>query len=291
MKHFPLFCCYMTAVILMAQAPPDTDIYLLSVSQQGDTWTFSSPKNITPRKGYDNQPAFLPDGQGLLYVSAQSSGQTDIYQYSLSNGSSQRLTQTKNRSEYSPIWTPDEKSVCALVVEEDSSQRMWLYPTEGGSGRRLTDKMEQIGYYTWYHKKKVAAFVLGDKFTLQCFHVKKQKSKTIASDIGRAVQKHPLTGAVSFVQKGETPWMIRTWDPKKKKLSDVVQTLEGSEDYCWTPEGYLLMSQGSQLYRYRPGIDQSWQSLGDLGVGEFYRIALSPTGKHLAVVVFQGEKP
>ena len=71
----------------------------------------------------------------------------------------------------------------------------------------------------------------------------------------------------------------------------ITKTLEGSEDYCWTPAGHLLMAKGSELYRIRPGQDQEWQLMADLGVGEFYRLAMSPNGNKLAVVVFQGDKP
>ncbi|MEM7373991.1 MAG: hypothetical protein AAF587_35695 [Bacteroidota bacterium] len=276
--------------LLMAQ--PDTDIYLLSVSSQGDQLVLSDSKNITPRKGYDNQPCFTPDGKGLLYVAAQLDGQTEVYRYDLGSGSSKRLTQTKKRSEYSPTVMPDGEHISVVVVEEDSSQRIWAVPLEGGAGKRLTDKVEFIGYYAWYHKKKMAAFLLGDVFTLQCFHVKKQKPQVLAENIGRAVQIRPTDGAVSFVQKGEaTPWKIRSWHPKTKDIQDIVPVLDGSEDYCWTPEGHLLMGKGSELFRFRPGIDQDWQSLGALGVGDFYRLAMSPDGKNLAVVVFKGDKP
>lgn len=290
MRLLLLFFFCLLAPLLIAQ--PDTDIYMISIQQNGDQWTFSEAKNVTPRKGYDNQPSFTPDGQGLLYVSALSDGQTEVYRYDLASGSSKRLTQTKTRSEYSPTVMPDGKHFSALVVEEDSSQRIWKFPIAGGNGSRLTDKMEFIGYYGWYHKKKLAAFILGDVFTLQCFHIKKQKPQILATDIGRAVQVHPINKRVSFVQKGKTnPWMIRSWNPKKKDIQDIVPVIEGSEDYCWTPEGHLLMAKDSELYRFRPGLDQEWQSLGDLGVGAFYRLAMSPDGKKLAVVVFKGDKP
>ena len=291
MKLLTFLLCFLSTLLLTAQA--DTDIYLLKVQRQGDQWTFSKPKNITPRKGYDNQPSFTPDGMGLLYVSAQSDGQTDVFRYDLGSGSSQRLTHTKKRSEYSPTVMPKGDQFSALVVEEDSSQRIWAFPIAGGSGgTRLTDKIEAIGYYGWYHKKKLAAFILGDPFRLQQFHIKKQKPKTLASEIGRAVQIHPVSGAVSFVQKSkDKPWTICTWHPKSKEISTIVEVVEGSEDYCWTPEGHLLMGKENQLYRYRPGIDKGWQQLPSPGVGNFYRLALSPDGRYLAVVVFQGEKP
>jgi Tol biopolymer transport system component len=268
---------------LLAQA--DSDIYLLEVQSAADGLAFSQARNLTPRKGYDNQPSFTPDGQGLLYVSIGNDGQADVYEYLFTRGSAIRLTETKKTSEYSPTVMPKGKHFSALVVEEDSSQRIWKYGMEGGKGEVLIEGVKGIGYYSFYHKKRLAAFVLGDPFTLQAIHLKKQKPELIAENIGRAVQTHPLNGEISFVdQSDSTRWVIRSWNPKSKVISEIVPTLPGSEDYCWTPEGHLLMGKGTQLYRFRPGTDTDWQLQGDLGIGEFYRLAMSPDGSRLAVV-------
>ena len=61
---------------------PSTDLYLMSIDRQTDSWSFGPAIPVTDRDGYDNQPYFLPDGQAVLYTSMHD-GQTDIYRFDL----------------------------------------------------------------------------------------------------------------------------------------------------------------------------------------------------------------
>ncbi|MCX6276250.1 MAG: hypothetical protein NTV09_13700, partial [Bacteroidetes bacterium] len=61
----------------MAQLP-ETDIFISEVTKRDGKLMFSSPDNITQRKGYDNQPFFMPDGKSLLYVAVPDTTQADI---------------------------------------------------------------------------------------------------------------------------------------------------------------------------------------------------------------------
>lgn len=282
----------LSAIMSGLWAQPDTDIFLLEVDHSGEGLSFSNPVNLTPRKGYDNQPSFLPDGSAILYTSIMADGQAEIMQYDLETRNNKRITRTKGHSEYSPQITPDGKYISAVVVEPDSSQRIWRYDLKDGHGERLTNKFEGVGYYAWYHKKRMATFVLGDTFTLQALHVKKQKPAVLASDVGRAVQPCPDFGQVSFVLKESADkWQICIWNPRTKSIKVITETLPGQEDYCWTPEGHLLMGEGHTLYRFRPGISTAWESLGELPVEDFYRLSMSPDGRFLAVVAYRGDKP
>lgn len=287
-----LLALWLTGTTLPAQ--PNTDIYLLDITPVGDSWTFANPLNITPRRGYDNQPSFTPDGRSLLYVSAQSSGQTDVFRYDFRTGTSARLTQTRDRSEYSPQVMPDGVHFSAVVVEPDSTQRLWSYPLRGGKGHLLTKKIDRIGYYAWYGKKEVALFRTGDPPTLEAAPYKKAKTRLIATDVGRAVQRIPgPVPAISYVAPSPTDSLsyIYRWDPKTRQSEPIVATLPGMQDYCWSAEGYLLMGRGAELFIFHPGTDETWQAVGDPGVGNFYRLAISPDGRHLAVVVYKGDMP
>ncbi|RMG65284.1 MAG: WD40 repeat domain-containing protein, partial [Bacteroidetes bacterium] len=288
-----LTLCLFALLSLPLAAQPDTDIYLLDIQAQGNSWTFSNPLNITPRRGYDNQPAFTPDGRAMLYVSAQSDGQTDIFRYTFRSGTSSRLTQTRDRSEYSPTVMPDGVHVSAVVVEPDSSQRLWAYPLQDGRPRLLTKKIDRIGYYAWYSKKDLALFRVGDPPTLEVARSRHKRTRTLARDVGRAVQRIPgPEAAISYVAPGpDSLSYIYRWDPKSGESTPIVATLPGMQDYCWSSEGYLLMGLDDQLYIFHPGTDRQWLPVGHPGVGHFYRLAISPDGRRLAVVVYKGEMP
>ena len=69
-------------------------------------------------------------------------------------------------------------------------------------------------------------------------------------------------------------------------LPSGVQTLEGSEDYAWTPDGSILMARDSKLFKWQPQKDQNWVEIADFkkaGLTAITRIAISPTGSRLAL--------
>jgi len=73
--------------------PPDTEIYLLEMTNQSGKIRLGPPRNITNRVGYDNQPFFLPSGEAVLYTSIGADGQADIYQYSLADKKNRTLNE------------------------------------------------------------------------------------------------------------------------------------------------------------------------------------------------------
>src|SRR5262245_35323717 len=102
----------------LAQTPravPSTDIFLVELSGDKGQLKLGKPRNITGRKGYDNQPVFLADGKSLFYTSIREDNQADIYQYDIAKGSARQITATKE-SEYSPTVTPDGKSLSVVRV-------------------------------------------------------------------------------------------------------------------------------------------------------------------------------
>src|SRR5690348_15931626 len=58
-----------------AAGPPGTDIWVATLSVRHDTVVIGRPENVTHRLGYDNQPAFTPDGRSVLYTSIGADGQ------------------------------------------------------------------------------------------------------------------------------------------------------------------------------------------------------------------------
>jgi len=86
----------------------------------------------------------------------------------------------------------------------------------------------------------------------------------------------------------DTLWLIKKYDVETKKITTVCNALQGSEDYCWMSDGKLLMGKGGMLYLLNPQTSNSWKELTDLnifGIKNFNRIAISPDGKKIAVVV------
>lgn len=295
----------------MAQDVPSTDIYLVTIDETGEEVPeLGEPRNLTRREGYDNQPAFLPDGSALLYTSIRD-GQAEIYRLDLSSAESRPITQTADTSEYSPTPIEGGKAISVVRVEPDGKQRLWRFPLDGeGEPTLLLPEVEPVGYHAWEGEKELVLFVLGEPNTLQRVALG-GTPRVMAHNIGRALHRIPgKEAAFSFVDKGKAPaegpastadsaekdtekdtepaeWWIKRLDVASGEITPLIATLPGREDLTWDGQGRAWMAEGSVLYRWCPFCGKRWKRVADLGphgLGEITRLAISPDGKSLAVV-------
>ena len=284
--------CLGAFVALLAAAHPGaaqggTEIFVAPLAAWGASVKVGSPKNITRRPGYDNQPAFTADGLGVLYTS-QRDGQTDIYRYSIPDDSSVQVTRTAE-SEYSATLLPDGSGFSAVRVERDSTQRLWSFAFDGTQPHIVLKNIKPVGYHAWATSRELVLFVLGDPPTLQRASTVSGKADTLLQNPGRSIHRVPLRLAVSFVhKKSPQEWWIRQFDITTGAITDLVRTRPGAEDYAWTPSGVIVMAQGNTLYAWnslKP--DSDWQevrSFSDAGLKSIKRLAISPDGKRIAMV-------
>ncbi|MEM6800707.1 MAG: hypothetical protein AAF696_04845, partial [Bacteroidota bacterium] len=142
-------------------------------------------------------------------------------------------------------------------------------------------------YYAWFREKEVAMFILGKPNTFKYCNYKKQKLKGFDFNLGRSLHKIPKSEKVSLVDKSDPEhWYIKSWNPQNNELKMLIECMRGQEDYCWTPDGRILMGSKGALFIYDPQKgDKVWKKLGDLGIGTFQRLACSPKGDMIALVV------
>ena len=266
---------------LAAQAPPGTDIFLLSLSGTGGSLTTGVPRNITARAGYDNQPFFAPDRRSLYYTS-QREGQTDIYRYDLSAGTTTQVTRTPE-NEYSPTVMPDGKH---FSVIRDSTQHLWSFTLDGTPVRALLDSVRPIGYHTWLNSDTVFVFVLGSPATLRRAELAGGTAVVVARDIGRALLKVPGHRQVSYAQRDSAGYLVRTIDPVTGRGETLIRLPEDNEFFIWLADGSLLSASGNRLLRWRVG-EKDWSEVTrftEPGLQRITRLAVSPAGDRLALV-------
>ncbi len=270
------------------QAPPDADIFLVDLTYKNQAIQVGKPINITQRKGYDNQPSFTPDGKSILYTSMRADGQTDIYRFDLLSAVTTPLTQTPE-GEYSPTVTPDTAFFSVIRVESDKTQRLWKYPMSGvGAPALVLENVKPVGYHCWLTPDSLALFILGTPNSLQLARISTGDTARMWERIGRSLHKIPGKKALSFVHK-RTPadWAIKQLDLQTNRITVIAPTLPDSEDFVWTPNGLLLMAQGSGLYVFNPKTDLRWTQLADFrsaGIKQITRLAIDPAGRKLALV-------
>jgi hypothetical protein len=291
MKIISAFIVFISMTTYICQAQlPDTDIFLVDIVKAGDGYKFSDPKNITNRKGYDNQPCFIGKENDIIYVVVEDTTQSDLYMYRSSSKKAIQLTQTRE-SEYSPFVAADNQTITVVRVDADSGQRLYnmklpmLKP-------ELIENSDSVGYFAWMNDSTVAMFILGKPFTLELLNTKTSKRKIADKNPGRCLKMAHDNSALYYVSKSDsTEWhiMSMTSDMKKKKVAN---TLKGSEDFAIMQGGEIIMGSEGKLYQLNMKSGE-WRMIADFTshLKGFYRIVLNRDGTQLALVAYTGDKP
>ncbi len=267
-------------------AQAGSEIYLFDLKDKKGELSISNGKNITNHKGYDNQPAFHPDEPVIYYSSFNDEGRSDIKSFNYKTGVTSNITTTSER-EYSPTITPDKQFLSCIIQRDNNAQDLGKYPIKGGEPVTLISDLI-VGYHAWINPEQLMLFVLGEPNTLQLYDLKTKTHEVIEDKIGRSIHKIPGEQAISYVlKKSDSEWIIRKFEPAAKATSDVVATLPGSEDLCWTSDGKIIMSSDTKIYFLDPSNDKEWKvlSLQTPFTSKVSRLAVSKDGKKLAVVV------
>lgn len=288
--------CLATAALCVApplaaqDAPPATDVYLVPLERTDRALRPGEPVNLTARPGYDNQPAFGPDGRHLYYTSYRD-GQADVYRAVLPGGPVEAVTRTPE-SEYSPTLAPSG-DLTVVRVEADSTQRLWRFTRRGEAIEPVLADVEPVGYHAWLDERRVALYVLGDPAELRVVDVETGEVNTVARRIGRSLQRIP-GGGVSFVRfeedDGNEAWLHRLSTDGRFTERLVRVPGEGTAgDHAWSPDGTVWTGVGARLHAWRPGDErergfQPVVSLEAFGLDEITRMAVGPDGTWMAVV-------
>lgn len=286
MKTIIAFAFQLCSLVGLAQT--GSEILLFDLSIKNDKLVLSNPKNITNHVGYDNQPSFHADQPLIFYSSFNPDGRSDIKSYDYEKGETRSFTQTTER-EYSPTLTPDKHFVSCIIQRDDGAQNLGKYPVGGGQPTVLIDNLI-VGYHAWIDQDRLLLFVLGEPQTLHLYNVKTKEDKVIAEKIGRSLHKIPNQNAVSFVHKiSDSEWIIKRWDAATSEITTIAKTLPGREDLCWTPQGRIIMSDGTRIYSIDPLNEKEWSEVSIKFGGEqlkgVTRLSLNSKGNRLAVVV------
>lgn len=269
----------------LALAQPSTEIYLFDLNNDSEgAMQLSNPINVSNNPGYDNQPSFWPDNQSILYTRTIN-GQTEIVRYYIQSDKTEVISKTLQGSEYSPTPMPDGR-ISSIRLDTTGLQLLYAYNLDG-ENEVLVPKLK-IGYHAWLSESDIVAFVLGNPPTLQIIDTNTKQSLVVGDSIGRSLHRIPDSESFSYLDKTKTPWTINAMNPKTGEIKILLKALNGSEDYCWTPSGEIIMGSGSKLYRSFNLTE--WFLLHDISTIDLdgiTRLTVSPDGKKLAVVVNQ----
>lgn len=270
--------------------PLDADIWVAELGSVDGSVSIGAVREAIHRQGYDNQPFFTPDGSAFWFTALdEHSGQTDIFRWGF-DGAFDQVTNSAPESEYSATPIPDGSGLSVIRVEADSTQRLWKIPFDGSEPTVILPDVAPVGYHAWAGPDTLALFVLGDPPTLQVADARTGSATIVAEGIGRSIRTIPGEHAVSFVRvPDDGPAMLTRWDTDGT-LTPLVATIGGGDFHAWTPDGTVLMARGAEIHAWRPGEDD-WTLIADLSEHNVRvtRLAVSPDGRHIAMVVEPGD--
>lgn len=268
---------------------PDTDIYVARAGQGADGLWVGEPQNVTRRPGYDNQPSFLPGGDGFLYTAIRDDMQADTWHYDLQSRSLRRVTASLE-SEFSPTVMPGGQGFSTVRAEPDGIVRLWGWPMDGRSPRVLLRDITGVAFHAWIDEDTVALAIArgGDELILEVVEVPSGRERVLARGIGRCLHPFPGGRNIAYVDKANPEaWTIRVLDLESGAFLRTIPTRPGAEDFVVLPGGEIVMAEGRRLFRHAPGSDD-WTLLADWSErleGRITRLAASPDGQKLALVV------
>lgn len=267
-------------------AQSGTEVYLFDLSFEDDTWELSNPMNVSQNTGYDNQPSFSPDGS-ILYFTSNRDGETDLVAYDIESEEKTWITNTTNRSEYSPTITPDGNHISFITLSNEGVQEFRKIHLETKE-ESLIENDPIIGYFVWIDEESYLSFVLASEeqpSTLQ-IHNNATGVKTILGESpGRSFHKIPGAKAVSFIQSVNEQADIFAYYIENETTEYVHSTLDGSQDMVWLPNGDILMGSGSMLSISSNSDWEPFIDLASFNLSGVSRMAIHPKGSKIAIVV------
>ena len=264
---------------------PRTDLFLIPFEQEVGQRVVGTPRRISQHPGYNNQPSFTFDGRSVLF-NADPTGTTDIFRYELARDTIIQVTRTPV-GEYSPTPYSDSTFV-AVVVEPDGRQRLWEYPLTGDRARLFVADRDSVGYFDLLPGGDIAMFVLGTPPSLRLWNAFNDEEERLPGLPGRSIKRHPISDVFFYVDKSHKDRnVLYQVHPQTLERTSFAQLPQGCEDIVFMPDGTLLASAGSVIYRYSPHIEGFWYELADFkefGLANISRMAVSPDGNRLVVV-------
>lgn len=243
-------------------APPSSEIYLAEITRDAEGGIHvGTPANVTNRKGYDNQPAFSPDGKSLYYVAWGKKG-PDIWVMDVAKRTSRLLRETKDW-EFSPTPIPGDDAV-AVIMMNGPKHELWRYPLNpSAEPTHLLPGLSQAGFFAWSDGEHVLVHELGRHPKLRKVKVGPGEGEILAADIGRTLKRVPGTKDVVFVHRGEDKWTIQRLNAASGEIEVLIDALPKREDFAVSADGTLWTSDGEALFVAPPGA-KSWKKVADL---------------------------
>jgi len=288
-KNYKFFKYFLTLLLTSGcigiQAQTNTEVFLLDITVKEEAINLSILKNISNNSGYDNQPSFYNDN--LVLFASTRNEQTDIASYAINKDRIDWISDTPNGSEYSPLKVPGKKSVSAIRLDTDGTQRLYSYDIESGASELLLKDLK-VGYHVWFTKEVLVSSVLiENRMDLFVSNLKNHSDYKFFKNVGRSFHKIPNSKLISFINKQASIPKLMSLDPLSGDIEKIIDLPEGVQDVCWMINGTILAGQKNSIMKFTPGTDTQWQLVTEISptvLTNITRLATNSLSTKLAVV-------
>lgn len=290
------FVLLASAATLSAQIN-DSEVWVGSLNLASGRLVVSNLVNISNHPGYDNQPAFYPDGSRLVFTSqiAELDETGHAVQAVIHDFASGRSTPVIGALGFSPTPAADGKTLMMLreghVILRDGA----------GKETAMTETTD-AGYYTRFDERTWVLFMNDKQRRIVIYDAKMKTLDTMALGSITAPFRVPGKRAVTFVATEPFPvpegeaaksapprkLVLRQLDLTNRKVTTLATIpFATSGSHVWTSRDTLLIASGHTIYEWSPAHPDDWRKAAEFDDPELQgltRIALSPRGDRIALV-------
>jgi hypothetical protein len=296
MRRIVLFFLLLASAATLTAQINDSEVWAGALDMSAGHFVVSKLVNISNHPGYDNQPAFLPDGYRVVFTSQigvldETGHGVQATIHDLASGAS---TPVPGALGFSP--TPTANG--SLMLLRDG--RVWLHDA-AGKETAMTETSD-AGYFARFDDRTWVLFMNDKQRRIVIYDPSAKSLDTMA--VGAATAPIPVPGkrAVTFVAvepfpvpEGEAAKnapprklylrQLNIDDRKVTTLAAIPFTTSGS--HVWSSPDTLLMTSGHTIYEWNPAHPDVWRPVAQFDNPEIQgltRIAISPRGDRIALV-------
>ncbi|HEX3578992.1 MAG TPA: nuclear transport factor 2 family protein [Thermoanaerobaculia bacterium] len=291
MRRIVLVLLLASAATLHAQIN-DSEVWVGSLDMSGGRFAVSNLVNVSKHPGYDNQPAFFPDGK-LVFTSQIAP--LDETGHSVQAVIHDFATGTSTAVPGALGFSPTPAAGGSLMLLRDG--HVVLHDASGKESS-LTETKD-AGYFTRFDEQTWALYMNDKQRRIVIYDPKTKALDTMALGAITAPFRIPGKRAVSFVAVEPFPTPEGEPVPPRKlflrelNLDDrhiitlAAISFPTSGSHVWTSRGTLLMASGHTIYEWNPAKPDDWHTAATFDDPELQgltRIAISPRGDRIALV-------
>lgn len=284
-----IFIVLQSSAQTLPQRLPDSDIYLVQLSQQNGAIKFDTVKLMAKWDEYDNQPSFSTSSDMIYYSSLRDHNLTDICIYFFNGDNDGPFIETGSSSEFSPMELPTGDGISLVRENLDGTLQIWKYTSNGDDPVCLTPDIKNAGFYCWLNNNQMIIRREGKNKTsrLELYNLDTKDTALISEAPGISLYKVPNENSVYFIDKTKPFHCLMKYNADTMKKDSLATVPNDIDDFAANVYGDVWIISNGKLLSWSPATPDKWNMIHEL-TGELkrgYRLAISRDMKWMAIVV------